>query len=91
MRWTFGAPPNAILYVLVRQTTTLTLLRVAVGLLCALLMARPMSNLLCAARSTAPAIIVGARFLVTVVSTIGRYFPARRAVRIDPLMVLRSE
>jgi putative ABC transport system permease protein len=91
VRLTFGAPPNAILYMLVRQATTLTLLGVAAGLLCALLMTRLMSSLLYGVSSTDPAIFVGATVLVTIVATIACYLPARRAVRVDPLVALRSE
>jgi predicted permease len=91
VRLTFGAPPNAILYMLVRQATTLTLLGVAAGLLCALLMTRLMSSLLYGVSSTDPAIFLGAALLVTIVATIACYLPARRAVRVDPLVALRSE
>ena len=91
VRLTFGAPPNAILYMLVRQATTLTLFGVAAGVLCALLMTRLMSSLLYGVSSTDPAIFAGATVLVTIVATIACYLPARRAVRVDPLMALRSE
>ena len=91
VRLTFGAPPNAILYMLVRQATTFTLLGVAVGLLCALLMTRLMSSLLYGVSSTDPAIFLGATMLVTIVATIACYLPARSAVRVDPLVALRSE
>ena len=91
VRLTFGAPPNAILYMLVRQATTLTLLGVAAGLLCALLITRLMSSLLSGVSSTDPAIFLGATVLVTIVATIASYLPARRAVRVDPLIALRTE
>lgn len=91
MRLAFGAPPNTILYMLVRQATTLTLLVVAAGLLCALLMTRLMSSLIYGVSSTDPAIFLGATALVTIVATIACYLPARRAVRVDPLVALRSE
>jgi putative ABC transport system permease protein len=91
VRLTFGAPPNAILYMLVRQATTLTLFGVAAGLLCALLMTRLMSSLLYGVSSTDPAIFLGATMLVTVVATIACWLPARRAVRVNPLTALRSE
>jgi putative ABC transport system permease protein len=91
VRLTFGAPSNAILYMLVRQATTLTLLGVAAGLLCALLMTRLMSSLLYGVSSTDPAVFLGATVLVTVVATIACYLPARRVVRVDPLVALRSE
>jgi putative ABC transport system permease protein len=91
VRLTFGAPPKAILAMLVRQATILTLLGVAAGLLCALLMTRLMSSLLCGVSSTDPVIFLGATLLVTSVATIACYLPASRAVRVDPLVALRSE
>jgi len=76
---------------LVRQATMLTVLGVTTGLACALVMTRLMSSLLYGVSSTDPAIFVGATALVTMVATIACYLPARRAVRVDPLMALRSE
>ena len=91
VRMTFGATPEAILYMIVRQATTLTLLGIAVGLLCALLMTRLMSSLLYGVSSTDPVTFAGATILVTVVATVACYIPARRAVRIEPLEALRFE
>jgi len=91
VRLTLGAPPNAILFMLVRQATTLTLLGVAAGLLCALFMTRLMSSLLYGVSSTDPVIFLGATALVTIMATLACYLPARRAVRVDPLAALRSE
>ena len=91
VRLTFGAPPNAILYMLVRQATTLTLLGVGAGLLCALFMTRLMASLLYGVSSTDPAIFLEATALVTIMATIACYLPARRAVRVDPLVALRAE
>jgi putative ABC transport system permease protein len=91
VRLAFGAPPNAILSMLMRQATTLTLVGVAAGLLCASLMTRLMSSLLYGVSSTDPAIFLGATALVTIVATIACYLPARRAARVNPLVALRSE
>ena len=91
VRLTFGAPPNAILYMLVRQATKLTLFGIAAGLLCAFLMTRLMASLLYGVSSTDRAIYLGATVLITIVATIACYLPARRAVLVDPLPALRSE
>lgn len=76
---------------LVRQATTLTLLGIAGGLVCALLMTRLMSSLLSGVSTKDPTIFLGSAALVTVVATIACYPPARRAVRIAHLVALRSE
>jgi putative ABC transport system permease protein len=91
VRIAFGAAPNAILYMIVRQAMTLTLLGIGAGLLCGLLMTRLMSTLLYGVSSTDPATFLGATLLVTVVATVACFLPARRAVRVDPLVALRCE
>jgi putative ABC transport system permease protein len=91
VRLTFGATPNAIVYMLMRQATTLTLVGVAAGLLCAWLMTRFMSSLLYGVSSTDPAIFLGATILVTIVATVACYIPARHVGRINPLEALHSE
>jgi len=91
VRLTFGATPNVILFMLVRQATTLTLVGVGAGMLCALFMTRLMSSLLYGVSRTDPAIFLGGSALVMVVATVACYLPARRAVRVDPLVALRSD
>jgi putative ABC transport system permease protein len=91
VRLTFGATPNEILCMLVRQATTLTLFGVGLGLFCAFVMTRLMSSLLYGVSSTDPAIFLGASLLVLIVANIACYLPARRAVRGDPLAALRSD
>jgi putative ABC transport system permease protein len=91
VRMTFGASPDAILYMILRHAMALNLLGVGAGLLCALLMTRLMSSLLYEVSSTDPATFLGATLLVIIVATVACYIPARRAVRVDPLVALRSE
>jgi len=91
VRLTFGATPDAIVSMLVRQATKITMIGIATGLLFAWLMTRFMSSLLYGVSSTDPAIFVGATLLVGIVATIACYVPARRAVRVDPLVALRME
>ena len=91
VRLAFGATPKAIVSMLVRQATRITLIGVATGLICAWLMTRFMSSLLYGVSSTDPVIFVGATLLVGIVATVACYVPARRAVRVDPLVALRME
>jgi putative ABC transport system permease protein len=76
---------------LVRQATTITLFGIGVGLLFAWLMTRFMSGLLYGVSSTDPVTFLTAPLLVITVATVACYFPARRAVRVDPLVALRSD
>jgi putative ABC transport system permease protein len=91
VRIAFGATPDAVLYMILRQATKLTLLGIGMGLVSAFLMTRLMSSLLFGVSSTDPATFLGATLLVTIVATVACYIPARRAVRVDPLVALRTE
>ncbi|HTM17557.1 MAG TPA: hypothetical protein VL135_11650, partial [Terracidiphilus sp.] len=71
--------------------TTITLFGIGAGLLVAWLMTRFMSGLLYGVSSTDPLTFLTATLLVITVSTVACYFPARRAVRVDPLVALRSD
>jgi len=91
VRLTFGATPNGIVSMLVRQSTRITLIGIATGLLGAWFLMRFMSSLLYGVSSTDPAIFLGAALLVAAIATAACYVPARRAVSVDPLMALRTE
>lgn len=90
MRLTFGASPNAILYMLVRQATTLTLRRRGWPALC---VAHDPAHVQPSLRGQQHRSrhIPAATALVTIVAIVACYLPARRAVRVDPLVALRSQ
>ncbi len=91
LRMAFGATPRMIVTMMLRQSTTLTLIGVGAGLACALAMTRLMSSLLYGVSSTDPLTFVVATLLVGFVATVACYIPARRAVAVDPLVALRQE
>ena len=61
------------------------------GVLAAYLAARGMRALLFGVEPTDPATIVGAVALVCVMTLAGSLVPALRAVRVNPMQVLRAE
>ncbi len=91
VRTAFGGTPHAILSMMVRQQASLTFIGAGVGLGCALLMTRLMSSLLYGVSSTDPATFLIATLMVCAVATLACYIPARRAVKVDPLVALRSD
>ncbi|HEY1808423.1 MAG TPA: ABC transporter permease [Acidobacteriaceae bacterium] len=91
VRMAFGAPPRAILSLMMGKVTRLTLLGAGAGLVVALALTRLMGSLLYRVSGTDPAIFAAAAGLVLAVATVACWIPARRAMRVDPVVALRQE
>ena len=64
---------------------------VAIGLLCALALTRLLGSLLYGVSATDPLALGCVAMLFAVVALIACYVPARRAMRLDPVVALREE
>ncbi len=91
LRMALGAQPRRVLVLVLRHGLLLTLVGVGIGLAVALALTRLMSSLLFGVEATDPATFAAIVPLLTVVSLLACYIPARRATRIDPLVALRYE
>jgi putative ABC transport system permease protein len=91
LRMALGAQPGQVLRLILKQGLLLTGTGIAVGLAGALALTRVLSSLLFEVGSTDPSIFAAIVLLLTFVSLIACYIPARRATRVDPLIAMRSE
>ena len=91
IRIALGAPGANILLMILRQGLGLAFAGAAVGLVGALIVSHLMAGLLYGVRPTDPLTFTGVAVLLIGVALLGCYIPARRAVRVDPLIALRHE
>jgi putative ABC transport system permease protein len=91
VRMALGASPAAVLRMVLGGTLLMALAGVALGAVAALGATRLMSGLLFGVGATDPATYVGVGALLTAVALLAGYVPARRATRVDPMVVLRYE
>jgi putative ABC transport system permease protein len=92
VRMALGAQAGDILKLLViGQGLKLTLIGAGLGLLGALGLTRLMKTMLFGVSASDPLTFVAVALLLNVVALLACYFPARRAMKIEPLVALRRE
>jgi putative ABC transport system permease protein len=91
IRMALGAQPGSVLSMIMRETLALTLIGVAVGIPCAVAAARLIRRLLFNVRLYDPATLALVPLVLIAVGMLASYIPARRAMRVDPLVALRHE
>jgi putative ABC transport system permease protein len=69
----------------------LTLIGLLAGLAGAFALTRVISSLLFRVQATDPSIFIGIALLLAAVSLLASTIPARRAMRVDPIVALRYE
>src|SRR6266852_4500418 len=91
IRIALGARPRDVFRLVLAQGTRLTLLGVAIGVLAALVLSRLLGALLFGVSATDPLTFFTVAGLLVVVALLACYIPARRAMRVDPIVALRYE
>ena len=91
VRMALGAQPADVLKLVFKHGIVLTMFGVAIGLFAALVAARFIDSQLYNVSATDPFTFVVIALLMTAVSLLACYLPARRATRVDPLVALRYE
>lgn len=92
IRMALGARISDVINMVVKQGLVLTLIGVAIGAGGAFLLMKGLSGLLAGGVSaTDPVTFLCTAVLLTCVSLVACYIPARRSARVDPMTTLRSE
>ena len=86
-----GAQPGLVLSMILRETLTLTLIGIAIGIPCAAAAARLIKRLLFNVPLYDPMTLALVSLVLVTVGTLASYIPARRAMKVDPLIALRHE
>jgi ABC-type antimicrobial peptide transport system permease subunit len=91
IRMAVGAKPRDVLWLVLRETLTLVIAGVAVGLPAALAATRLVSSILFGLTLTDPVTFSMATCVLIAVGAFAGYLPARRASRVNPMVALRHE
>lgn len=91
IRLALGASGSGLRNMIVGQAMKLALAGIVVGLAAAFGLTRLMATLLFDVKPTDPLVFGSVAFILGGVALLASYLPARRAVRVDPLIALRYE
>ncbi|HEX2271655.1 MAG TPA: ABC transporter permease [Pyrinomonadaceae bacterium] len=91
LRLAIGAQPRQLLLLVLKQGLMLTIAGVVLGLLAAFALTRLLSGLLFGVEAVDATTFATISLLLVIISLVACYLPARRAMRIDPMMALRYE
>jgi predicted permease len=91
IRMALGAQQRDLLRLVVGQGILLAFIGVAIGIAAALGVTRFISSMLFGVRANDPLTIIAVAILLGLVALLACYIPARRAVKVDPVVALRYE
>jgi len=91
IRLALGAPKGRLFALVLGHGVRITALGIAIGVALALVVLRTMASFLYGVDSTDPATFGVLSFVLLAVAMLACYVPARRAMRVDPLVAMRSE
>jgi hypothetical protein len=89
VRLALGADRQAVMGMIIREGARLAMIGACVGLVGALVVSRVIAGLLVGVSPSDPLTLASATLVLTSAALAGCYFPARHAIRIDPILALR--
>ena len=91
VRLALGARPRDVFWLVIKEAAILCFAGIALGIGGAVLVTRWLRSELHGVSPTDPATYIGVAITITIVTLIACYAPTRRAMRVDPLIVLRED
>ena len=91
VRMAVGASPLNILSLVLKKGMGLTLLGVGIGLVVSFVVTRLMSSLLFGVNASDPLTFIAVPLVLAAVALVACLIPARRAMKVDPMIALRYE
>ena len=91
IRVALGASRRNVLGLVLRRGLTIVIAGVAAGLVCGWALTRAIGRFAAGPEGAGPLIFVGAALVLTCVALVACWIPARRAMRVDPMVALRHE
>jgi predicted permease len=91
IRMALGAHPGTVLKLVLRQGVVLAIIGAGIGIGVAVGVMRYLASMLYDVHANDPLTMIAVAVLLTVVALAACYIPARRAMRVDPMVALRYE